>query len=120
LVVEDNEMNLDMLARRLERAGFEVVSASSAVDVVGRLEEERPALVLMDLGLPDVDGFAATQAIRQVDAFATLPIIALTAHAMAEDKERALAAGCDAFETKPIDFSRLLTKIEALLGRGAP
>jgi two-component system cell cycle response regulator DivK len=108
-----------MLTRRLESAGFEVVSAPSAVNIVSRLERERPALVLMDLGLPDVDGATATQAIRQVAAFASLRIIALTAHAMAEDRERALLAGCDAFATKPIDFSSLLAKINALLGRGA-
>jgi two-component system cell cycle response regulator DivK len=118
MIVEDNEMNLDMLTRRLLRAGFEVVSAPSAVDIVTRLEQEQPALVLMDLGLPDVDGFSATSSIRKVAAFASLPIIALTAHAMAEDKQRALQAGCDAFETKPLDFSSLLTKIETLLRRG--
>ena len=120
MVVEDNEMNLDMLARRLVRAGFEVVSSSSAVDIVHRLEQEQPALVLMDLGLPGVDGFAATQAIRQVPAFATLPVIALTAHAMAEDRERAFAVGCDAFETKPIDFAKLLSTINAFLDKGGP
>ena len=115
LIIEDNELNLDMLSRRLVRAGFEVVSATTASGIVERVRAEQPDLILMDLGLPDVDGFTATALVRAEPSFAQLPIVALTAHAMAEDRERAIAAGCDAFETKPVDFTGLLTKIRALL-----
>lgn len=117
-VVEDNEMNLDMVSRRLIRAGFEVASAMSAVGLVERLRAEQPSLVLLDLGLPEIDGFAATRAIRSDAELCALPIIALTAHALTTDRERALAAGCDDFTTKPVDFANLLGRIRALLERG--
>jgi two-component system cell cycle response regulator DivK len=117
-VVEDNEMNLDMVSRRLVRAGFEVASAMSAVGIVERLRAEQPDLVLLDLGLPEVDGFAATRAIRNDPALCTLPIIALTAHALTTDRDRALEAGCNDFTTKPVDFTNLVARIRALLERG--
>ena len=117
-VVEDNEMNLDMVSRRLLRAGFEVASAMSGVGIVERLRAEKPDLVLLDLGLPEVDGFAATRAIRNDPDLRMLPIIALTAHALTTDRDRALEAGCDDFTTKPVDFANLLVRIRALLERG--
>lgn len=115
LLVEDNEMNRDMLSRRLVRKGFEVVMAVDGGEAVNMAESERPDLILMDMSLPVVDGWEAT---RQVKASATtghIPIIALTAHAMSGDKEKALGAGCNDYDTKPIEMSRLLEKIEALL-----
>ncbi len=115
LVVEDNEMNLDMLARRLTRAGFEVVAARTGVGIVERVREEKPDLVLMDLGLPDIDGFAATAAIRAEADLHGLPIVALTAHALTTDRERALAVGCDDFATKPVDLNSLLERMRKLL-----
>jgi DNA-binding response OmpR family regulator len=117
-VVEDNEMNLDMVSRRLTRAGFDVASAMSGVGIVERLLAEQPDLVLLDLGLPEVDGFAAARTIRSEPELRTLPIIALTAHALTTDRDRALAAGCDDFTTKPVDFANLLVRIRALLERG--
>jgi two-component system cell cycle response regulator DivK len=117
LIVEDNEMNLDMLSRRLVRAGFEVATASSGVGIVERVRAERPDLVLMDLGLPEVDGYAATAALRAQAELRALPIVALTAHALTTDRERALAAGCDDFATKPLDFASLLERIRGLLAR---
>lgn len=118
LLVEDNEMNRDMLSRRLIRKGFEVVMAVDGGEAVNMAESERPDLILMDMSLPVVDGWEAT---RQVKASATtghIPIIALTAHAMSGDKEKALGAGCNDYDTKPIEMSRLLEKIEALLPPG--
>lgn len=115
LIVEDNEMNLDMLSRRLQRSGFEVATATSGVGIVARVRSERPDLVLMDLGLPDVDGFAATAALRAEPDLQTLPVVALTAHALTSDRERALEAGCNAFATKPVEFASLVERIHALL-----
>lgn len=121
LIVEDNEMNRHMLSRRLERAGHQALIATTAGEGVALARSERPDLVLMDLSLPDMDGREATRSLRADDATRGLPIIALTAHAMAADRESSLAAGCDDFETKPVDFARLSAKIVALLGRvGAP
>jgi CheY-like chemotaxis protein len=116
LFIDDNEMNRDMLSRRLTRAGHQVVLAADGEEGVARVESERPELVLMDIGLPGIDGYEATRQIR-AGGLAKVPIIALTAHAMAADRDRALDAGCDDFDTKPIDFSRLLGKIDALLSR---
>jgi CheY-like chemotaxis protein len=116
LFVDDNEMNRDMLSRRLTRAGHEVVLASDGEEGVARVEIERPELVLMDIGLPGIDGYEATRQIRAGE-LSKVPIIALTAHAMAADRDRAIDAGCDDFDTKPIDFPRLLGKIDALLSR---
>jgi CheY-like chemotaxis protein len=119
LFIDDNEMNRDMLSRRLTRAGHEVVLASDGEEGVARTRTDSPELVLMDIGLPGIDGYEATRQIRAGDR-AHVPIIALTAHAMATDRDRAFDAGCDDFETKPIDFPRLLGKIDALLSRHQP
>jgi DNA-binding response OmpR family regulator len=117
-VVEDNDMNLDMVSRRLTRAGFTVASATSAVGLVDRLRLERPDLLLLDLGLPEVDGFTAARTVRAAPGLQRLPIIALTAHALTSDRDRALEAGCDDFTTKPVDFANLVVRIRALLERG--
>ena len=117
-VVEDNEMNLDMVSRRLSRAGFEVGSAMTGVGIVERLHAEKPDLLLLDLGLPEVDGFTAARTIRGDAELRALPIIALTAHALTTDRDRALEAGCDDFTTKPVDFAKLLVRIRALLEGG--
>jgi CheY-like chemotaxis protein len=117
LLVEDNEMNRDMLSRRLVKRGYEVVVAVDGREGVAKAQSEAPALVLMDMSLPVLDGWEATQALRADPATRSIPVIALTAHAMAGDREKALAAGCDDFDTKPIELERLLGKIEALLAR---
>jgi CheY-like chemotaxis protein len=117
LLVEDNEMNRDMLSRRLVKRGYEVVVAVDGQEGVQKARAEVPALVLMDMSLPVLDGWEATQALRADPATRSIPVIALTAHAMAGDREKALAAGCDDFDTKPIELERLLAKIEALLAR---
>jgi CheY-like chemotaxis protein len=117
LLVEDNEMNRDMLSRRLVKRGYEVVVAVDGQEGVEKARSEAPALVLMDMSLPVLDGWEATRALRADPATRAIPIIALTAHAMAGDREKALAAGCDDFDTKPIELERLLGKIEALLAR---
>lgn len=117
LLVEDNEMNRDMLSRRLQRKGYEV---SIAVDGVQGVELARSGeydLVLMDMSLPELDGWEATRQLRAAPETNNVPIIALTAHAMAGDREKALEAGCDDYDTKPIDLQRLLSKMESLLAR---
>jgi CheY-like chemotaxis protein len=113
LVVEDNEMNLDMLMRRLQRRGFEVVTAQDGEVGVQLAAQHTPALILMDMSLPVMDGWEATRKIRT--AGQTMPIIALTAHAIAGDKEKCLEAGCNDYEPKPIDFPSLIAKIDAWL-----
>jgi CheY-like chemotaxis protein len=118
LLVEDNEMNRDMLSRRLERKGFEVVIAIDGQAGVDMAMTANPDLVLMDLSLPVMDGWEATRRIKDDPATQAIPVIALTAHAMAGDEKRALEAGCDDYDTKPINLSRLLDKIENLLGNG--
>ena len=115
LLVEDNEMNRDMLSRRLERKGFEVVLAVDGVGGVEMASSHAPDLVLMDMSLPVLDGWEATRRLKAAPATRHIPVIALTAHAMAGDRERALEAGCDDYDTKPIELPRLLAKIEALL-----
>ena len=115
LVIEDNEMNRDMLVRRLERRGYKVYWAGDGEEGVRQVQAQHPDLVLMDMSLPLLDGYAATRLLRADPATQDLPIIALTAHAMGGDRERCLAAGCNDYETKPVDLARLLTKIEALL-----
>jgi two-component system cell cycle response regulator DivK len=117
LLVEDNEMNQDMLSRRLLRRGYEVVIASDGAEGVERALTERPDLVLMDMSLPVLDGWEASRRIKGASETSAIPIIALTAHAMAGDREKALDAGCDDYDTKPIELPRLLQKIEALLQR---
>jgi CheY-like chemotaxis protein len=115
LLVEDNEMNRDMLSRRLERKGYQVVIATDGEQGVDLALSEAPDLILLDMSLPTIDGWEAARRIRREPETATVPIIALTAHAMAGDMEKALAAGCDDYDTKPVELIRLLAKIEALL-----
>jgi len=116
LLVEDNEMNRDMLSRRLARRGFEVLMAEDGEQAVSMALSERPDIVLMDVSLPLKDGWQAAREIRASPAGAGIRIIALTAHAMSDDRIRALEAGCDDYETKPVDFPRLLERIAALTG----
>ena len=120
LLVEDNEMNRDMLSRRLLRRGFEVVMAIDGGSAVTMAESEKPALILMDMSLPVLDGWEATRQIKANPATKSIPIIALTAHAMAGDREKTIEAGCDDYDTKPIEITRLLEKIETLLQRRPP
>jgi two-component system cell cycle response regulator DivK len=117
LLVEDNEMNRDMLSRRLIRKGFDVVMAVDGEQAVALAESELPDLILMDMSLPVIDGWEATRRVKSADGTSKIPIIALTAHAMSGDRERPLNAGCDDYDTKPIEISRLLEKIETLLRR---
>lgn len=119
LLVEDNEWNRDMLTRRLERKGFEVTCATNGTQAVDMARSSAPDLVLMDMGLPELDGWEATRLIKADPANGGLPVIALTAHAMPGDRDGALAAGCDDYETKPVEFASLLQKIQALLARKA-
>ena len=114
LLVEDNELNRDSLSRLQKRQGLEVIFAEAGEQGVGAALEEHPDLVLMDIGLPLMDGFDATRTLRAQGA--RMPVIALTAHALQSDQEKALAAGCDDFETKPVEFPRLLAKVKRLLG----
>jgi CheY-like chemotaxis protein len=117
LLVEDNEMNRDMLSRRLIRNGFEVVMAIDGEQAVAMAESELPDLILMDMSLPVIDGWEATRRVKAAGATSTIPIIALTAHAMSGDREKTLDAGCDDYDTKPIEMPRLLGKIDVLLRR---
>jgi two-component system, cell cycle response regulator DivK len=121
LLVEDNEMNRDMLSRRLLRRGYEVAIAVDGAQGVEMARTERPDLVLMDMSLPVIDGWEATRRIKAGQDTKHLPVIGLTAHAMAGDREKALEAGCDDYDTKPIELERLLQKVEALIqGAGKP
>ena len=115
LLVEDNEMNRDMLSRRLAKRGFDVVVALDGASAAALAAAQRPDLILMDLSLPDIDGCEATRLIRADTATASIPVIALTAHAMETDRRRAIEAGCQDYDTKPVDLTRLLAKIHALL-----
>lgn len=117
LLVEDNEMNWDMLSRRLGRRGYEVVVAVDGEKGVTMSRSEGPDLILMDMSLPILDGWEATRQIKAAPETRAIPVIALTAHAMVGDKEKAMAAGCDDYDTKPIEFKRLLDKIEAALAK---
>jgi two-component system, cell cycle response regulator DivK len=119
LLVEDNEMNRDMLSRRLIRRGYQVAIAVDGAQGVAMAQSEKPDLVVMDLSLPVLDGWEATRRIKAGADTKHLPVIGLTAHAMAGDREKALEAGCDDYDTKPIDFERLIGKIESLLPNGA-
>jgi two-component system, cell cycle response regulator DivK len=120
LLVEDNEMNRDMLSRRLERRGYEIVIAVDGGEGLELARSTAPDLILMDMSLPVVDGWEATRRLKAAPETARIPVIALTAHAMRGDQEKALEAGCDDYDTKPVDLPRLLGKIETLLGDGAP
>ncbi len=115
LLVEDNEMNRDMLSRRLQRRGYEVIPAVDGEEGVKMAKSEAPDLILMDMSLPLLDGWQATLQLKAAPETQSIPILALTAHAMSGDREKAMEAGCDDYDTKPVEFSRLLAKIEALL-----
>ena len=115
LLVEDHEMNRDMLTRRLERRGFRVTIATNGAEALELAHASLPDLILMDMSLPVIDGWTATTQLKASAATGHIPVIGLTAHAMTGDRERALAAGCDEYETKPVEFLKLLPKIEALL-----
>ncbi|HXJ41561.1 MAG TPA: response regulator [Bryobacteraceae bacterium] len=117
LLVEDNEMNRDMLSRRLERKGYQVVMAVDGGEGVAMALSEAPNIILMDMSLPVLDGWEATRQIKAAEPTRLIPVIALTAHAMAGDREKAMSAGCEDYDTKPIELPRLLGKIEALLAR---
>ena len=115
LLVEDNEMNRDMLSRRLIRKGYEVVVGEDGEKGVSLAASDRPDIILMDMSLPVIDGWEATRRIKAAPETAAIPVIALTAHAMVSDRDKALEAGCDDYDTKPVDLPRLLGKIERLL-----
>tara|TARA_R110002095_G_scaffold126363_4_gene109493 strand:- start:1476 stop:1853 length:378 start_codon:yes stop_codon:yes gene_type:complete len=115
LLVEDNEMNRDMLSRRLERKGFEITIAVDGEEGVEKAKALKPDLILMDMSLPKIDGWEATRLVKANPETSAIPVIALTAHAMAEDREKALAAGCDEYDTKPVELPRLLEKIQKML-----
>ena len=118
LLVEDNEMNRDMLSRRLLRSGFEVIMAEDGERGVAVAMSDKPDLILMDMSLPVLDGWEATRRIKATPELSKIPIIALTAHAMATDRDKALEAGCDDYDTKPIELQRLLGKVKTLLAAG--
>jgi CheY-like chemotaxis protein len=118
LLVEDNEMNRDMLSRRLQRKGYDVVIAVDGGEGMAMAHSDSPDLILMDMSLPVVDGWEATRRLKAADDTRGIPVIALTAHAMSGDREKAIEAGCDDYDTKPIELPRLLEKIEALLAKG--
>jgi CheY-like chemotaxis protein len=120
LIVEDNEMNRDMLSRRLARRGYEVETAEDGTQGVAKAQELQPDLVLMDMSLPVVDGWEATRQLKAGEHTRSIPVIALTSHAMEGDREKAMAAGCDEYDTKPIDLAQLLEKMQRLLGTDAP
>ncbi len=116
LLIEDNEMNRDMLSRRLQRKGYEVLIAIDGAQGVAMAAAETPDLILMDMSLPVIDGWEATRQLKADEATRGIPVVALTAHAMSTDREKALEAGCDAYETKPVELPRLLETMEKLLG----
>lgn len=118
LLVEDNEMNRDMLSRRLIKKGYTVTIAVDGLQAVARASSDGPDLILMDLSLPEIDGWEATRRIKAEPGTRDIPIIALTAHAMSGDREKAIEAGCDEFDTKPVDMKRLLGKMNAILAPG--
>ncbi|MEJ2207699.1 MAG: response regulator [Anaerolineae bacterium] len=117
LLVEDNEMNRDMLVRRLRRRGFEMVEAVDGVSGIEVARAERPDLILLDMNLPGLDGWQTVRLLKADEGLRDIPVLALTAHAMARDRERALAAGCDEYDAKPVDLPRLLSKMHSLLDR---
>jgi CheY-like chemotaxis protein len=119
LLVEDNELNRDMLSRRLQRSGYVVVVAEHGDEGVRKAKDEAPDLILMDISLPVLDGWEATRQLKAAPQTRAIPVIALTAHAMESDHSKALTAGCDDFDTKPIEWPRLLSKIQGLLQRSA-
>jgi CheY-like chemotaxis protein len=118
LLIEDDELNRDMLSRRLRKRGYEVVTAVDGETGIAMAQAEAPALILMDVTLPGIDGLEATRRLKAAPQTRHIPIVALTAHTMVSDRDTALAAGCDDFDTKPIELPRLLEKIESLLNQG--
>jgi two-component system cell cycle response regulator DivK len=118
LLVEDNDMNRDMLSRRLRRRGFEVLIAADGAQGLAMATSEKPHLILMDMSLPVLDGWEATRRLKAASDTGGIPVIGLTAHAMATDRDKCLEAGCDDYDTKPVELGRLLDKIERLLGAG--
>ena len=120
LLVEDNEMNRDMLARRLQRRGYQVLIAADGNQGVQLAQAEAPDLILMDMSLPVLDGWEATRQLKALPATQAIPIIALTAHAMSGDREKAMEAGCDDYDTKPVEFPRLLGRIQTFLASEGP
>jgi two-component system cell cycle response regulator DivK len=118
LLVEDNEMNRDMLSRRLKRKGYEVVEALDGEEGIAKTKSESPDLILMDMSLPVLDGWEATRRLKADETTKGIPVIALTAHAMSDDRQRALDAGCDDYDTKPVELPRLLRKMRAFLDSG--
>jgi two-component system cell cycle response regulator DivK len=120
LIVEDNPLDADMLSRRLSRKGYEVIVAADGEAGIAMAHERKPDLVIMDMGLPVIDGWEATRRLKSSPITAAIPVVALTAHAMTEDRSRGLAAGCDGYETKPLEFDRLVSIIERLISKGAP
>ena len=116
LLIEDNELNLDMLSRRLERKGFTIISATDGVGGIEKANKENPELIIMDLSLPILNGWDAAKKLKENNETMSIPIIALTAHAMKGDKEKAISAGCDEYDTKPVNFERLLGKISKVTG----
>ncbi|MBL0407433.1 response regulator [Microvirga aerilata] len=120
LLVEDNELNRDMLSRRLERKGYDVLIAEDGAKGLSAATDSKPDLILMDMSLPVLDGWEATRRLKAEPQTRAIPVIALTAHAMSSDREKAVAAGCDDYDTKPVELERLLAKIERLLQAGSP
>ncbi len=120
LVVEDNEMNRDMLSRRLQREGYQVLLAADGMEGLSMARSELPDLILMDLSLPKMDGWQVTRCLKADPSTRHIPVIALTAHALVSDREKAFEAGCNDYDTKPVEFRRLLTRIETLLEQEAP
>jgi two-component system cell cycle response regulator DivK len=118
LIIEDNDLDADMLSRRLTRKGYEVICAADGEHGIALARERLPHIVIMDMGLPRIDGWEATRRLRASPVTTHIPVIALSAHAMAEDRTRGLEAGCDRYETKPLEFDRLVSAIEQLLTRG--
>jgi two-component system, cell cycle response regulator DivK len=119
LIVEDNEMNRDMLSRRLERRGYQVILAMDGRRGLAAARSEAPDLILMDMSLPEIDGWEVTRQLKSDDTTRGIPVIALTAHAMSSDRQKALEAGCDDYDTKPVEFQRLLMKIQTMLRSGS-
>jgi two-component system cell cycle response regulator DivK len=119
LIVEDNEMNRDMLSRRLQRRGYEVILAMDGRRGLAVARSEAPDLILMDMSLPEIDGWEVARRLKSDNTTRAIPVIALTAHAMTSDRQRALEAGCDDYDTKPVEFERLLTKIQTMLRNGS-
>ena len=119
LLIEDHDMNRDMLSRRLKRKGFDVIEACDGMDGLEKASEFMPDLIMMDMSLPNLDGWEATRRIKAQPKTSHIPVLGLSAHAMSGDRQRGLEAGCDDYDTKPIDFKRLLTKIENILSASA-